>query len=123
MSVSIGSPLLDELIEQAVERYGIVSNLETTHCPGGDPFPFWDAGVPVVNLIGLPTYYHSTPDVAGVMSRPGLEGAARAAAFFIDETMKHSRDELEKGATPRLGRIPRIRTAITPSTREPGRVD
>jgi hypothetical protein len=37
--------------------------------------------------------------VTEVLSRPGLERAVRAAAFFIDETMKRSREELEEGAT------------------------
>jgi hypothetical protein len=100
VSVSNKSPMLLELLHEAVDRYGIVCNLETSHYPGGDPFPFWTAGVPVVNLIGLPLYYHTNRDDLEVLSKPGLERVARAAAFFIDQTMKRSRQELENGAIP-----------------------
>jgi hypothetical protein len=98
VAVSNRSPLLLELLGEAVDRYGLVVNLQTSHYPGGDPYPFWTAGVPVVNLIALPLYYHTTRDLPEVMSGPGLERVARAVAWFMDQTMARSRADLERGS-------------------------
>jgi hypothetical protein len=99
VGVSNRSPLLLDLLRQAIDRYGIVIDLDTSHYPGGDPFPFWEAGVPVINMIGLPTYYHTTRDLPEVMSAPGLERVARAVAWLVDRSMASSRAALERGAT------------------------
>jgi hypothetical protein len=92
------SPLLLEILHEAVDRYGIVHLTWTHHRPLGDPYPFVFFGVPVVHLIASNTYYHTSGDTVETTSVPGLTRAARAYAYFLDETAKHPRAEMEEGA-------------------------
>jgi hypothetical protein len=101
LSVTDRSPALLDLLGQAVNRYRIVVNLWTRHTAGGDPQAFQrETSVPVVNLLGLYTYYHTTRDVPAMLSPSGFERLTRALAWFLDRTMELDRAALQQGARP-----------------------
>jgi hypothetical protein len=81
VGISTGSPYLAQLFAKASSRYGIVTVSKPSTAVPGDAGPYVRIGAPAVQLISASTFYHSTGDVEGLISSPGL---ARAAAFWAD---------------------------------------
>jgi hypothetical protein len=100
MFVTNMSPLLLEFFREATDRYGIVTPVGTYPNYWGDVVGFTDTGVTCAGWISAAFYYHSTLDRPEVVSPQGLERFTRAYAYLIDNTMKVSREEIERGASP-----------------------
>ncbi|NWG45680.1 MAG: hypothetical protein HXY25_03920 [Alphaproteobacteria bacterium] len=85
----------------AISDQGLVIRRITTHTAGGDPKRFFHSGVPVVDLLGTFTHYHSTLDTPENLNEESLEHAALAIAQLIESTDALSWDELAKGGVER----------------------
>jgi Zn-dependent M28 family amino/carboxypeptidase len=94
------SPLLLELFGEATDRYGIVSHRRTYPNYWGDVVGFADTGVTCAGWISSAFYYHSTLDGLHIVTPQGLERFTRAYAYVIDGTMKASREDIEREASP-----------------------
>ena len=81
IGISTGSPYLADLFARAASRYSIVTVSKPSTSVPGDAGPYLRIQKPAVQLISASTFYHSTGDVEGLISKNGLE---RAAAFWAD---------------------------------------
>ncbi len=89
-----GNPLLLDLFRDAVHRYGVTTLSETWTAAPGDASTYHRAGYPVVQLIEVGKWYHTTADIPAAVSVPGLERTARAFADFLADIDLRSRQEI-----------------------------
>ena len=82
------------LFRDAVHRYGVTTLSETWKAALGDVSTYHRAGYPVVQLIEVGKWYHTTADIPAAVSVPGLERTARAFADFLADIDKRSRQEI-----------------------------
>ena len=82
------------LFRDAVHRYGVTTLSETWKAAPGDGSKYHQAGYPVVQLIEVGKWYHTTADIPAAVSVPGLERTARAFADFLADIDKRSRQEI-----------------------------
>ncbi len=82
------------LFRDAVHRYGVTTLSETWKAAPGDGSTYHRAGYPVVQLIEVGKWYHTTADIPAAVSVPGLERTARAFADFLADIDKRSRQEI-----------------------------
>jgi hypothetical protein len=96
IGISTGSPYLTQLFAQAANRYNIVTVSRPSTSVPGDAGPYLRIQKPAVQLISASTFYHSTGDVEGLISKNGLE---RAAAFWADfvTSVDHATDAQIQG--------------------------
>ena len=94
MSLLPENPILLDLFRDAVHRYGVTTLSEVWTAAPGDASTYHRAGYPVVQLIEVGKWYHTTADIPAAVSVPGLERTARAFADFLAELDKRSREEI-----------------------------
>ena len=85
------------LFRDAIHRYGVTTLSETWKAALGDASTYHRAGYPVVQLIEVGKWYHTTADVPAAVSVPGLERTARAFADFLADIDKRSRQDMWGG--------------------------
>ena len=83
--VSNGSPFLDDLFTQGVERYGTNFVSGPSTMASGEGGGYRSLGVAIVTTMQAPPLYHTSGEVLDVISTPGLERIARFLAFFIKQ--------------------------------------
>jgi len=89
------SPFLQGLITQGVARYGTNFTSSESTMASGEGGGYRDAGVPIVTTMQSPPLYHTSGEVAEVISIPGLERMARFMAFFIKQVDKAERELID----------------------------
>ena len=94
MSLLPENSVLLGLFRDAVHRYGVTTLSETWTAAPGDASTYHRAGYPVVQLIEVGKWYHTTADIPAAVSVPGLERTARAFADFLADIDKRSRQEI-----------------------------
>jgi Zn-dependent M28 family amino/carboxypeptidase len=96
VGISTASPYLIDLFTKAAARYSIVTVSKPSSSVPGDAGPYLRIRKPAVQLISAGTFYHSTGDVEGLISKSGLE---RAAAFWADfiTSVDHATDAQIQG--------------------------
>lgn len=92
--VSNGSPFLDRLFNEGVTKYGVNFVSAASKMESGEMVGFSALDVARVTVMQAPSLYHTSGEVADVISTPGLERMARFLTFFIDEAGKAPRDQI-----------------------------
>ena len=82
------------VFRDAIHRYGVTTLSKTWKSALGDVSPYHRAGYPVVQLMEVGKWYHTTADIPASVSVPGLERTARAFADFLADIDKRSRQEI-----------------------------
>ncbi len=85
------APFLDSLVEQGVARYGTNFVSERSNMASGESGGYGTLNAARVTIMQAPPLYHTTGEVADVISTPGLERIARFLAFFVKESGKAPR--------------------------------
>jgi hypothetical protein len=88
------APFLDELVQQGVLRYGTNFVSATSNMSSGETGGYSSLKAALVTIMQAPPLYHTTGEVADVISTPGLERIARFLAFFVKETGKAPRAQI-----------------------------
>jgi hypothetical protein len=88
------APLLDTLVQQGVARYGTNFVSATSNMSSGETGGYASLKAARVTLMQAPPLYHTTGEVADVISTPGLERIARFLAFFVKESGKAPRAQI-----------------------------
>jgi hypothetical protein len=86
--VSNGAPFLDALFQQGVSRYGVNFVSDRSTMESGETGGYQTLKVARLTIMQAPPLYHTTGEVADVISTPGLERIARFFAFFLKEVDK-----------------------------------
>ena len=86
--VSNQSPYLDSLMQQGVTRYGTNFISEKSPIGSGETGGLNGIKGAKVTIIQAPPLYHTTGEVAAMISTPGLERIARFLSFFITDAAK-----------------------------------
>ncbi|MFW6199797.1 MAG: M28 family peptidase [Gemmatimonadota bacterium] len=92
--ITNASPFLERLVRRGVERYGTNFVSEPNPMASGEGGGYRGRGVAVFTAMQAPPLYHTSGEVAEVVSAPGLERMARFLAFFIDEVDGAAGDEI-----------------------------
>lgn len=101
ISVTSRSPELIRIVTDAIDDHGLRTFRFTAHNAFGDPLRFQTSGVPVIDIIGSPSVYHTDLDTPDVLSPEALEAMVQALAQVIEQSDGLTWDALEKGALPR----------------------
>jgi hypothetical protein len=88
------APLLDRLVAQGVARYGTNFVSVKSNMSSGETGGYSSLKAALVTIMQAPPLYHTTGEVADVISTPGLERIARFLAFFVKEVGKAPRVEI-----------------------------
>jgi hypothetical protein len=88
------APLLDALVQQGVARYGTNFVSAKSNMSSGETGGYSSLKAALVTLMQAPPLYHTTGEVADVISTPGLERMARFLAFFVKESGKAPRAQI-----------------------------
>ena len=86
--VSNASPYLDGLMQQGVTRYGVNFISEKSPIGSGETGGLMGINGAKVTIIQAPPLYHTTGEVADMISTPGLERMARFLSYFITDVAK-----------------------------------
>jgi hypothetical protein len=89
------APFLDALVQQGVARYGTNFVSERSNMASGESGGYASLKAARVTIMQAPPLYHTTGEVADVISTPGLERIARFLAFFVKEAGKAPREKLQ----------------------------
>jgi hypothetical protein len=92
--VSNSAPLLDELAQQGVARFGVNFVSEKSKLESGETGGFADVKVARITVMQAPPLYHTTGEVTAVISTPGLERMARFLAHFIEQVARAPREKI-----------------------------
>ena len=82
------SPFLNSLFDQGVLRYGVNFVSDQSAMQSGETGGFAAMKGAKLTIMQAPPLYHTTGEVLGVISTPGLERIARFFAYFIKEVDK-----------------------------------
>jgi peptidase M28-like protein len=82
------SPFLNSLFDQGVLRYGVNFVSDQSSMQSGETGGFAAIKGAKLTIMQAPPLYHTTGEVLGVISTPGLERIARFFAYFIKEVDK-----------------------------------
>ena len=88
------APFLDALVQQGVVRYGTNFVSERSNMASGESGGYSTLKAALVTIMQAPPLYHTTGEVADVISTPGLERIARFLAFFVKESGKAPREKI-----------------------------
>jgi hypothetical protein len=88
------APLLDALVEQGGIRYGANFVSERSNMASGESGGYSTLAAARVTIMQAPPLYHTSGEVADVISTPGLERIARFLAFFVKESGKAPREKI-----------------------------
>jgi hypothetical protein len=94
VGVTNNSPFLQEVIDAGPARYGVNFISERSTFQSGETGGWSSLGVAKVSVMQAPPLYHTTGEVADVISTPGLERMARFLAFFVKESGKAPRAQI-----------------------------
>jgi hypothetical protein len=75
-------------VQEGVSRYGTNFISEESTMGSGETGGYSTLKVARITLMQAPPLYHTTGEVADVISTPGLERMARFLAFFVKEVGK-----------------------------------
>lgn len=89
------APFLQDLFTQGVARYGTNFMSSNSNMASGEGGGYRAAGVPIVTTMQSPPLYHTSGEVAEVISVPGLERIARFMAFFITQVDRAEREQID----------------------------
>ena len=92
--VTNGSPLLQDLIDQGVARYGVNFVSERSTMQSGETSGWAALNVAKVTIMQAPPLYHTTGEVLDVISMPGLERIARFLSYFVATVDKAPRNQI-----------------------------
>jgi hypothetical protein len=92
--ISNGAPFLNALVQQGVSRYGTNFVSEESTMESGETGGYSTLKIARVTIMQAPPLYHTTGEVADVISTPGLERMARFLAFFVKEVGKAPRAQI-----------------------------
>jgi hypothetical protein len=92
--VSNRAPLLDDLIGRGVARYGTNFVSAKSNMESGETGGYGDLNIARVTIMQAPPLYHTTGEVAEVISTPGLERMARFLAYLVKEAGKAPRAQI-----------------------------
>ena len=82
------SPFLNSLFDQGVLRYGVNFVSDRSAMQSGETGGFAAIKGAKLTIMQAPPLYHTTGEVLGVISTPGLERIARFFAYFVKEVDK-----------------------------------
>jgi hypothetical protein len=88
------SAYLDSLFDQGVLRYGVNFVSDRSAMQSGETGGFQGMKGAKLTIMQAPPLYHTTGEVLGVISTPGLERIARFFAYFIKEVDKASASQI-----------------------------
>jgi hypothetical protein len=86
--ITNGSPFLNTLFDQGVQRYGVNFVSDTSRMQSGETGGYASIKGARLTIMQAPPLYHTTGEVLGVISTPGLERIARFFAYFVKEVDK-----------------------------------
>lgn len=86
--ISNGSPYLNTLLDQGVLRYGVNFVSDRSRMQSGETGGYAGIKTARLTIMQAPPLYHTTGEVLGVISTPGLERMARFFAYFVKESDK-----------------------------------
>lgn len=92
--ISNEAPFLCDAARRGAERYGFRINPACGASVPGDLGGYAPLGVPRVQAIHSGPMYHVSGDVAGTISTPGLERAARFYTYYVDAVARAARRDL-----------------------------
>ena len=95
VGVTNNSPLLQGLIDGGPARYGVNFISERSTFQSGEAGGWAALNVAKVCVMQAPPLYHTTGEVFDVISTPGLERVARFLAYFVKETNKATRAQID----------------------------
>ena len=88
VGVTNNSPFLQELIDGGPARFGVNFISERSTFQSGETGGWSTLKAAKVSVMQAPPLYHTTGEVLGVISTPGLERIARFFAYFVKEVDK-----------------------------------
>lgn len=88
------APFLDALFERGVTEYGVNFVSQKSNMQSGETGGFSALKAALVTVMQAPPLYHTTGEVAGVISTPGLERMARFLSFFVREASNAPTEQL-----------------------------
>ena len=94
--VSNGAPFLEELVAEGVARYGVNFVSDRSTMASGEGGGYRQLGVALVTTLQASPLYHTSGEVAEVISTPGLERIARFLAFFIAQVDQAPADRINQ---------------------------
>jgi hypothetical protein len=86
--ITNGAPFLNRLFQEGVSRYGTNFVSEESTMQSGETGGYSTLKIARITLMQAPPLYHTTGEVADVISTPGLERMARFLAYFVKEVGK-----------------------------------
>jgi hypothetical protein len=86
--ISNGAPFLNRLVQDGVSRYGTNFISEESTMQSGETGGYSTLKIARITIMQAPPLYHTTGEVAEVISTPGLERMARFLAYFVKEAGK-----------------------------------
>ena len=86
--ITNGSPFLNSLLDQGVLRYGVNFVSDRSRMQSGETGGYAAIKGARLTIMQAPPLYHTTGEVLGVISTPGLERIARFFAYFVKEVDK-----------------------------------
>jgi hypothetical protein len=86
--ITNGSPFLNSLFDQGVQRYGVNFVSDASRMQSGETGGYAAIKGAKLTIMQAPPLYHTTGEVLGVISTPGLERMARFFAWFVKEVDK-----------------------------------
>jgi hypothetical protein len=86
--ITNGSPFLNTLFDQGVQRYGVNFVSDASRMQSGETGGYASIKGAKLTIMQAPPLYHTTGEVLGVISTPGLERMARFFAYFVKEVDK-----------------------------------
>jgi hypothetical protein len=86
--ITNGSPFLNSLFDQGVQRYGVNFVSDASRMQSGETGGYAPIKGAKLTIMQAPPLYHTTGEVLGAISTPGLERIARFFAYFVKEVDK-----------------------------------
>jgi hypothetical protein len=94
VGVTNGSSFLQEVVDRGPARYGVNFTSERSRFQSGETGGWASLAVAKVSVMQAPPLYHTTGEVADVISTPGLERIARFLAHLVREADTATRVQL-----------------------------
>jgi hypothetical protein len=86
--ITNGSPFLDHLFDQGVQRYGVNFVSDRSRMQSGETGGYAAIKGAKLTIMQAPPLYHTTGETLAAISKPGLERIARFFAYFVKEVDK-----------------------------------
>ena len=86
--ITNGSPFLDHLFDQGVQRYGVNFVSDRSRMQSGETGGYATIKGARLTIMQAPPLYHTTGETLAAISKPGLERIARFFAYFVKEVDK-----------------------------------